>query len=144
MEEWSIVLGLAATVVPTAAVIVTALIQHRANRDAHSGIVERIETVDARAEKRTQAAEECTRAAEERAEKRTQAAEERTRAAEERAEKRTQAAEERAERRADALAATLDAQRQALEAIARDLSFLAGRQAERDRSPDRDAGGGVR
>ena len=137
MEEWSIVLGLAATVVPTAAVIVTALIQHRANRDAHSGIVERIETVDARAEKRTQAAEERTRAAEERAEKRT-------RAAEERAEKRTQAAEERAERRADALAATLDAQRQALEAIARDLSFLAGRQAERDRSPDRDAGGGVR
>ena len=133
MEEWSIVLGLAATVVPTAAVIVTALIQNRANRDAHSGIVERIETVDARAEKRTQAAEERTRAAEERAEKRAQAAEE-----------RTQAAEERAERRADALAATLDAQRQALEAIARDLSFLAGRQAERDRSPDRDAGGGVR
>lgn len=105
MEEWSIVLGLAATVIPTAAVIVTALIQHRANRDAHSGIVERIEAVEARAEKRTQAAEE------------------------------------RAEKRADALAATLDAQRQALEAIARDMSFLAGRQAERDRSPDRDAGG---
>lgn len=89
MEEWSIVLGVVATVVPTAAVIVTALIQHRANRDAHSGIVTRIEAVEARAE-----------------------------------------------RRADALAATLDAQRQALEAVARDLSFLAGRQAERDRNPD--------
>ena len=44
MEEWSIVLGLAATVVPTAAVIITALIQHRANRDAHSGIVARLES----------------------------------------------------------------------------------------------------
>jgi len=94
MEEWSIVLGLAATVVPTAAVIVTALIQNRANRDAHSGIVARIEGVEARAEKR-----------------------------------------------ADALAKTLDAQRQALEAIARDLSFLAGRQAERDRNPDAGVGG---
>ena len=126
MGEWSIVLGLAAMVVPTAAVIVTALIQHRANRDAHSGIVARIEAVEERAEKRTQAAEE-------------------------RAEKRADAlaatlanSEERAEKRADALAATLDAQRQALEAIARDLSFLAGRQAERDRNSERGAGGGIR
>ncbi|MYN65014.1 MAG: hypothetical protein F4X11_08300 [Acidobacteria bacterium] len=90
-------LGLAATVVPTAAVIVTALIQNRANRDAHSGIVARLEGVEARAEKR-----------------------------------------------ADALATTLDAQRRALEAIARDLSFLAGRQAERDRNPDAGSVGGVR
>ncbi len=110
VEEWTIVLGLAATVVPTAAVIITALIQHRANRDAHTGIVARIADVEERAEKRMQAAEE-------------------------RAEKRTQAAEERAEKRADALARTLEAQRRALEAIARALSFLSGRQTERDRNP---------
>ena len=123
MEEWSIVLGLAATVVPTAAVVITALIQHRANHDAHSGIAARIESVEARAEKRTQAAEE-------------------------RADKRADAlaatltnSEARAEKRADALAATLEAQRLAMEAIARDLSFLAGRQEERDRNPD--AGGDV-
>ncbi len=74
---------------PTAAVLIAAWFQHRANRAAHTGIQDRITRVD------------------------------------ERAERHAQAQEERAERRADA-------QEEVMRAIARDLAFLAGRQAERD------------
>ena len=41
------------------------------------------------------------------------------------------AVDDRAERRAEAQRAALEAQRATLESIARDVSFLAGRQAER-------------
>ena len=44
-----------------------------------------------------------------------------------------QAVDDRAERRAEAHRAALEAHRTALESIARDVSFLSGRQAERDR-----------
>ena len=97
MQEWILEAG------TLAAVVISALITYFTNRSAHDVINQRIQDVDARAEKRTEAAET-----------------------------RAQAAEGRAEKRADALAATLEAQRQAMEAIARDLSFLAGRQTERD------------
>lgn len=101
--------GLSATVVPTAAVIVTVLIAaSRANRAAHSGIVARVEAVA------------------------------------DRADIPDSGGWKNAPRSADALAAALDAQRQALEAVARDLSFLAGRQAERDRNPDAGGGGVIR
>ena len=76
--SWSVVLGLTATVVPTAAVVIVAWIQWRANDRAHAAIGRRIEAAEARAEKRA------------------------------------------------------DAQADALQAIARDVSFLAGRQAQRD------------
>lgn len=81
-QEW---LTLAAVVVPTAAVGLTAWLHHRSigrldakNEKAHSAITENVKAVDNRAETRA------------------------------------------------------DAQRTALEAIARDVSFMAGRQAERD------------
>ena len=41
----------------------------------------------------------------------------------------------RAERRAEAFERRMDAQGEALHAIARDLAFLAGRQTERDHRP---------
>lgn len=70
-QEW---LTLAAVLVPTLAVVVTAVLNHR----AHEGITNRIDGVDGRSVQRD------------------------------------------------------DAHRTALEAIARDVSFMAGRQAERD------------
>ena len=51
-----------------------------------------------------------------------------------------QAVDDRAERRSEAHGAALETHRAALESIARDVSFLAGRQAERDRQAER-AGG---
>lgn len=78
MTEWG--LGLAAVVAPTAAVALTAWLNHR----AHVAINQRIANVDARAERRAEADER-----------------------------------------------QADAHRGALESIARDVSFLAGRQAER-------------
>ena len=50
------------------------------------------------------------------------------------------AVDDRAEQRSEAHRAALEAQRATLESIARDVSFLAGRQAERDRQAER-AGG---
>ena len=90
--DWSLAVSALAVVVPTLAVGLTAWIAHRArladraeNRDAHAGIVERIEGVD-----------------------------------------------QRSQQRDDALARSLDGHRTALEAVARDVAFMAGRQAERD------------
>ena len=82
-QEW---LTLAAVVVPTVAVGLTALLHHRSigrldakNEKAHAAITENVKAVDTRAETRS------------------------------------------------------DAHRTALESIARDVSFMAGRQAERDK-----------
>ena len=101
--SWSVVLGLTATVVPTAAVVIVAWIQWRANDRAHAAIGRRIEAAEARAEKRADALAEGMKALGLRMDR----------------------AEARAEKRADA-------QADALQAIARDVSFLAGRQAQRD------------
>ena len=49
---------------------------------------------------------------------------------------RITAVDERSERRHDSHRAALDAQRTALESMARDVSFMAGRQAERDHRSD--------
>ena len=54
MNEWVAVAGV---VVPTAAVIIAAVLQHRANRVAHDGITRRIEGVEERAERRAEAFE---------------------------------------------------------------------------------------
>ena len=51
-----------------------------------------------------------------------------------------QAVDDRAERRAEAHQAALEAHRATLESIARDVSFLAGRQAERDRQAEHASG----
>ena len=95
MTDASFWLALAGAAVPTAAVIIAAVLQYRANRDAHKAIGERIADVDSRAERRAEAFE----------------------------------------RRMDAQTARIDAQTETLHAIAREVSFLAGRQAERDRRP---------
>ena len=50
------------------------------------------------------------------------------------------AVDERAERRAEAQRTELEAQRTALEAMARDVAFLAGRQAERDQQAEQTSG----
>ena len=50
------------------------------------------------------------------------------------------AVDDRAERRSEAHRAALEAHRATLESIARDVSFLAGRQAERDRQVERASG----
>ena len=82
--DWNLAVALAAVVVPTIAVVVSSVLAHRArhadraeNRDAHAGIVKRIEGVDTRSQQRD------------------------------------------------------DGHRTALEALARDVAFMAGRQAER-------------
>ena len=103
MQFW---LALAGTVVPTAAVAITALMAARANREmrsesreAHAAISKRIAEVDERAERRAEAFE-----------------------------RRAEAFE----RRTEAFERRMDAQQNVLQALAREVSFLAGRQAERD------------
>ena len=126
------------TVVPTAAAIASALLLYRSNRTAHAGIVERIQGAERRVEHGFAAmerrAERRFAAMEERTERRFAAMEKRTESGFAALEQRAERAEDRADRRVDALAATLEAQRQALEAIAREVSFLAGRQRERDQT----------
>ena len=78
MDDQEFWLTLAAVVVPTLAAVVSALLLHRSNRDAHAGIVQRIAGVDQSSVGRD------------------------------------------------------EAHRRALESIARDVSFMAGRQTERD------------
>ena len=89
-SDW---ITLAAVLVPTLAVIITAVLNSR----AHDGITKRIDGVDSRVGE----------------------------------------VDTRAERRADAQRVTLDSHRSALESIARDVSFMAGRQTERDRTAER-------
>ena len=91
-----LVLALAPVVVPTLAVVVAAVLAHRArltdraeNRDAHAGIVTRIDGVEKRLDGKIEGVDT------------------------------------RAQQRDDA-------HRAALESVARDVSFMAGRQAERD------------
>ena len=87
-------LTLAAVVVPTLAVVITAWLNHR----AHEGITTRIDGVNARSERRDEALHTALDGVNARSEKRD------------------------------------EAHRLALESIARDVSFMAGRQTERDRA----------
>ena len=94
-------LTLAAVIVPTLAAVVSALLLHRSNSDAHAGIVQRIAGVDQSSVDRDEAHRRAIAGVD-------------------------QSSVDRDE-----------AHRRALESIARDVSFMAGRQAERDLPPRR-------
>ena len=91
------------------------------NEQAHAAITENIKAVDERAERRADGLEAAVKAVDERAERRADGLE-----------AAIKAADERAERRAAGLEAAVKALQGALDAITRDLAFLAGRQTERD------------
>ena len=103
-------LTLAAVVVPTLAVAFTAWLNHR----AHQGITTRIDGVDERAVQRDEAHRQALDGVDERAVQRDEAHRQALDGVDERAVQRD------------------EAHRQALESIARDVSYMAGRQAERD------------
>ena len=116
------------------------------NERAHAAITEHIKAVDARAERRAEA----HRVALEAMSERVRAITANVQAIDDRAERRFEAQRATLEAHGatleahgvtlEAHGATLEAQRATLESIARDVSFLAGRQAERDRQAERASG----
>ena len=109
------------------------------NERAHAAITEHIKAVDARAERRSEA----HRTALEAMSERVHAITANVQAVDDRAERRSEAhraALEAQRATLEAHGATLEAQRATLESIARDVSFLAGRQAERDRQAEHASG----
>ena len=109
------------------------------NERAHTAITENIKAVDARAERRAEA----QRVALEAMNERVHALTANVQAIDDRAERRAEAQRATLEAHGatlEAHGATLEAQRATLESIARDVSFLAGRQAERDRQAEHASG----
>ena len=112
-EFW---LTLAAVVVPTLAAVVSALLLHRSNRDAHAGIVQRIAGVDQSSVDRDEA------------HRRAIAGVDQSSVDRDEAHRRAIAGVDQSSVDRD------EAHRRALESIARDVSFMAGRQTERDQA----------
>ncbi len=170
MPDW---LAWATLTVPTAAVLATAWMQHRANREAHENARRENQEAHENARRENQEAHESARRENQEAHEsarrenqkahgdihqriaraedtfgealraQTAALQAAVAAADKRADEQVaalRAAEARADKRADEKAAALRAQTVTLQALAREVSFLSGRQAERDAGQPGQAG----